>query len=75
MNLEICSDEMDYSFLGVKPAKCIDEQLINTVYKTDLTYKKDKSQRNNCHCTVSKDIGTNNTCPAGCIYCYATRMK
>ena len=34
---------------------------------------KDKSQRHECGCAPSKDIGEYNTCKHGCIYCYATK--
>ena len=53
-------------------AHCIDERLLLVEFGLELKFIKDKSQRTECQCMVSKDIGQNNTCLAGCQYCYAT---
>jgi hypothetical protein len=37
------------------------------------TRLKDRGQRPECNCIVSKDIGSYNTCGHQCVYCYANR--
>lgn len=39
----------------------------------ELVRLKDKGQRKECGCMLSKDIGAFDTCPHQCVYCYATR--
>jgi len=59
----------------VKKAHCIDGSIIEQMfYPQGLSYK-DKPTRNQCGCTESTDIGTYDTCPHGCVYCYANTNK
>lgn len=60
-------------FLGVE----IEEPSLFETERT-ITKKrnlKDKGQREDCGCVMSKDIGQYNTCPHECNYCYANTSK
>jgi hypothetical protein len=54
------------AFLGARPA---------LFGKMEWEYMKDKGQRKECGCIVSKDIGMYNTCPHMCRYCYANTSE
>jgi len=73
MEILSCAEESGLDRLGVAPGKCIDDQLIEKVFKIAVTHKKDPHQRPACGCVISKDIGIYDTCPFLCVYCYATR--
>ena len=81
-NLEMstCSEKIDLNKYSIGHSKCIDDDLLSelfpddfNVFTTDAT--KDKGQRAQCGCIISKDIGQYNTCPHGCTYCYANTSK
>jgi len=72
MEVESCAEAKNFSYLGIQPSKCIDDRILQDEFEIDLTFKKDKSQRLECGCMISKDIGMNDTCLMGCEYCYAT---
>jgi len=76
-NLQItsCSEEINLTPFQLKPGKCIDDELISSLFDIDVSHKKDSHQRKHCQCVESKDIGAYNTCPFGCLYCYATNNR
>ena len=73
-NLEIysCAEKMGLEGFGISPGKCIDGDLLNTIFGLHLKVEKDKNQRDLCNCTISQDIGEYDTCHHHCVYCYAT---
>ena len=71
ISLEACSEEIDFSNLGIRKAKCIDDDLISKIIGERLIIPKDKNQRDSCACVTSIDIGAYNSCGYGCKYCYA----
>ena len=59
----------------IKKAHCIDGTIIEELFSPDDFQYNEKPTRNECGCTESTDIGTYDTCPHGCVYCYANSNK
>lgn len=70
MELLACSEE-GLEAEGVGRARCVDAGLFNALWGLELPIRKDRNQRAACGCAPSADIGAYNTCPGGCLYCYA----
>lgn len=71
MVIESCAEPIDLSAVGIEHNACIDKSLIEKLIGGSLKVKKDPSQRKECLCASSIDIGAYNTCKNGCRYCYA----
>ncbi len=55
---------------GVVAARCVDAARLSDVAGRLLTMRE-KGNRAGCFCAESRDIGAYDTCPHGCVYCYA----
>lgn len=75
IEVRACCETIDLSTDGVKPAACIDKELVERICGHAITAKKDKNQRGECGCIQSVDIGVYNTCKNGCLYCYANHSE
>lgn len=71
IELQLCSDTMNVSNLGITHGSCIDRTLAEKLCGYALPYTKDKGQKASCLCAQSIDVGAYNTCPLQCTYCYA----
>jgi len=73
MQLSMCG-QRQFLAPGIADASCVDiTRLSDVAGKVIVTAKK--AHRPDCGCYASKDIGEYDTCPHGCVYCYAVRNR
>ncbi len=57
---------------GLGEARCIDAARLGDLAGRPIAAQT-KGNRPGCRCARSRDLGAYDTCPQGCIYCYAVR--
>jgi hypothetical protein len=73
IQLTVCSQK-DFVVPGAREARCIDIERLSKIANR-LVVAELKGNRPECGCYASKDIGDYDTCPHGCIYCYAVQNR
>jgi len=74
LRLFACSQNFLTVIPGIEPSACIDGRLLSSLHPNleRASTAEDRTQRAECRCTASVDIGSyEQTCPHGCVYCYA----
>lgn len=59
----------------IKKAHCVDGDIIRQLFDPYGSVFKQVPTRKDCGCAESTDIGAYDTCPHGCVYCYANINK
>jgi len=74
LRLHACSQDFLSGDGGIRLSSCIDGVLLRRLHPRGeaVSASRDRSQRAECRCTKSIDIGSyRQSCPYPCIYCYA----
>ena len=73
MQLSICAQNK-FLISGTRAASCVDARRLSLISGRIIKAKL-KGRRPDCGCYQSIDIGEYDTCPHGCVYCYAVRNR
>jgi hypothetical protein len=74
MALTVCTQPALAGVAGVTAARCVDARRLSDIAGRPVVARQ-KGNRPGCHCAQSRDIGAYDTCPHGCVYCYAVSSR
>ena len=72
ISIRTCCENADLAQYGADVSGCMTRAVLEKALDCRLNVPKSKkSPRAECDCLLGADIGMYNTCPHGCVYCYA----
>ena len=75
MELRLCAEDLNHEKLNISKLGCLELSDLERIYGIRLKDIKETFPRNQCRCLPARDIGAYNSCPHGCLYCYANEDK
>ncbi len=76
MQMRVCAQKAFLMPGLIEEASCVDAARLERVAGHPiLNNARQKGNRKECACAASKDIGAYDTCPHGCVYCYAVQRR
>ena len=72
ISIRTCCENPSLALQGADVSGCMTQAVLESAIGCRLRVPKSrKSPRTQCNCLLGADIGMYNTCPHGCVYCYA----
>ncbi len=75
LTLRSCCEGEWMSPYGIDVSGCMSRAVLERAIGEKLRISGKKPAREGCDCLLGDDIGAYNTCPNGCVYCYANCDK
>lgn len=75
MRVKSCAESRELDAYGVDSSGCFMKKDLQDLTGLEYVIPKKKSKRESCDCLLENEIGAYNSCPHGCLYCYANYSK
>ena len=75
LQIHLCCENAKLVRENVDAKGCMTKEVLEEALGCRLDVPKKKMARQECSCLLGADIGAYNTCPHGCLYCYANYDK
>ena len=75
LQIHLCCENAKLVRENVDADGCLTKAVLEKALGCKLDVPKKKMARQECSCLLEADIGAYNTCPHGCLYCYANYDK